>query len=91
MSVGDTLTYEFVATNTGATDLTGVIISDPLARAVATDVCPGRPARRWLPAESMTCTATYAVTQADVNAGQIDNTATVDATDPGRATDLEHR
>ena len=30
----------------------------------------------------MTCTATYSVTQGDVDNGSIDNTATVDSTDP---------
>ena len=82
VSVDDTLTYEFVATNTGATDLTDVTISDPLAGLSALSCTPAQPAALAV-GEALTCTATYTVTQADVNAGQIDNTATVDALDPG--------
>ena len=82
VSIGDTLTYEFVAVNTGATDLTGVVISDPLP-GLSPLSCVPVTGSTLAPAESMTCTATFSVSAADSNNGQIDNTATVDGADPG--------
>ena len=82
VSLNDTLTYEFVATNDGTVTLDNVTITDPLPGLSALTCSPGS-GSSLAPTESMTCTATYVVTQADVDAGQILNTATVDATDPG--------
>ncbi|MFN8195561.1 MAG: GEVED domain-containing protein [Nocardioidaceae bacterium] len=76
-AVGDTIAYTFVVTNTGNVTLTGVTVDDPLVGAV---VCP---ATTLAPGASTTCTATYTLTQADVDAGVVDNTATVTGTDPG--------
>ncbi len=75
VSQGDTLTYGFVATNVGIPDLTSVAISDPLSGLSPMSCIPGQPAD--LPSgSSVSCTATYVVTAADVAAGQIVNTAT---------------
>ncbi|MCP3974606.1 MAG: DUF11 domain-containing protein, partial [bacterium] len=82
VSVDDTLTYEFVATNDGTVTLDGVTVTDPLVGLSALTCVPVA-GSTLAPTESMTCTATYSVTQADVDNGQIDNTATVNATDPG--------
>jgi uncharacterized repeat protein (TIGR01451 family) len=82
VSLGDTLTYQFVATNDGNVTLDGVTISDPLPGLSALSCAPVA-GSSLAPAGSMTCAATYSVTQADVDAGSIFNTATVDATDPG--------
>jgi uncharacterized repeat protein (TIGR01451 family) len=73
---GDTIDYDFVVTNTGNVTLTGIVIDDPL---VGTVSCP---TTTLAPGESTTCTATYTLTQADVDAGVVDNTATVTGTDP---------
>ena len=78
VSLGDTLTYQFVATNTGNVTLTGMTIVDPLPGLSALVCTPTQPAT-LAPAASMTCTATYVVTQADVDAGVINNTATGDS------------
>ena len=75
-SVGDTIRYTFLVTNTGNVTLTGIVVDDPL---VGTVDCP---VTTLAPAESTTCTATYMLTQADVDAGMVDNTATVTGTDP---------
>ena len=82
VSVGDTLTYSFVATNSGTVTLDGVTIADPLPGLSALSCSPAA-GSSLAPGTSMTCTATYSVSQADVDAGEILNTATVDATDPG--------
>ncbi|MGV8848839.1 MAG: beta strand repeat-containing protein [Propionibacteriaceae bacterium] len=75
-SAGSTLPYTFVVTNTGNVTLTGVVVNDPLLTSVscvATTLAPGA---------QTTCSATYALTQADVDAGHIANTASVSATPP---------
>ena len=82
VTIGDTLTYEFVATNNGSVTLSAVAISDPLPGLSALTCAPAA-GSSLAPTETMTCTATYSVTQSDVDNGQIDNTATVNGTDPG--------
>jgi len=74
---GDVITYTFVATNEGPITLTGVVIADPLPRLSALAYqWPSATAGVLAPGESVTATATYAVSQADVDAGQRVNTAT---------------
>jgi len=80
-SLGDVLTYRFVATNTGNVTLTGVTISDPLAGLSALSCTPVTPAS-VAPGATVDCTATYTVDQDDVDAGTVVNTATVHATPP---------
>ena len=77
--VGSTVGYSFEVTNTGNVTLTSVSVSDPLVGAVT---CP---AGSLAPGASTTCTATYTLTQADVDAGRVDNSATVSGTAPSGA------
>ena len=80
--VGDQITYTFTAKNTGNVKLTGVVINDPLAGLSAlTYTWPGA-AGELQPGESVTATATYALTQADIDAGRVANTATTTGTPP---------
>ncbi|RDV43687.1 hypothetical protein DOE76_16465 [Leifsonia sp. ku-ls] len=80
--VGDTVTYRFTSTNTGSTTLTNVRITDPLAGLSAlTYTWPGVPGT-LLPGQSVTATATYRLTQADIAAGHVVNTATTVGTPP---------
>ncbi|WP_197021565.1 hypothetical protein [Cellulomonas sp. HZM] len=74
--VGDVLTYTFVVTNTG-----NVTISDPHVIDGATSYpCP---VATLAPGESTTCDGPrHTVTQADVDAGSVHNTATAAGTDP---------
>ncbi len=69
---GDTLTYQFVASNTGNVPLTNVDISDPMA-GLGTLVCDITLPVSLAPAEAVTCTASYVVQPADT---VISNTAT---------------
>ncbi len=74
MIPGDILTYDYVVTNAGNVTLTEPIaISDDK---IASVTCPALPAGGIQPGASVTCTAEYAVTQADVDAGQVTNLAT---------------
>ena len=80
-TAGDVITYTFDVTNTGDDPLTDVTVTDPLPglSAIDCDTFDGSLAS----GESTTCTATYAVTQADVNSGSVDNLATATGTTPG--------
>ncbi|GEP36083.1 hypothetical protein NSZ01_38510 [Nocardioides szechwanensis] len=79
--LGDTITYGFKVTNTGNVTLNPVTVHDPLFGGTSPNVtCPTGPV---VPGASITCTGrTYTLTQADVNAGTVDNTATATGTAP---------
>lgn len=74
-AVGDVLTFEFRLTNSGNVTLPGPFtVADPLiTTAGGTITCPAGP---LAPTATLTCTGSYTVTQADLDAGQIINSAT---------------
>ena len=73
IEVGDVLTYQIVATNTGNIALNNVTISDP-------GLTPGIAGAALLqPLASLSLTGSYTVGQADIDAGQLINTATGDS------------
>ncbi|HVL25205.1 MAG TPA: PT domain-containing protein, partial [Thermomicrobiales bacterium] len=88
VSVNDTITYQFVVTNSGNVTLHNVVLSDPMTGLTWADPDP-RQIGTLAPNASTTITATYTVTQADVNNGEIGNTATVDSDESGPTTDSE--
>ncbi len=84
VEIGDTVTFHFAVTNTGNTTEKNVTITDPMTglSAVGSFVWPGA-AGTLLPGQTMTATATYQATAADIDNGSVRNTATVTATAPG--------
>lgn len=80
-AVDEDVTYTFVATNTGNVTLTDVSITDPMPGLSALSCDAALPAT-LAPLGQVTCTATYTVTQDDVDAGTITNAATATATPP---------
>ena len=78
--VGDVIIYRFAVTNTGNVTLTGVTLSDPLPGLTLT----GGPIAALAPGvtDSTTFTGTYAVTQANLEAEQVVNQATVSGNPP---------
>ncbi|GAA1392337.1 hypothetical protein GCM10009639_23730 [Kitasatospora putterlickiae] len=77
--LGEQITYDFVVTNTGNVTLKDVKVTETTFTGTGTPpvpVCPTGPAAALAPGAEMTCTATYTVTQADVDAGSIKNIAT---------------
>lgn len=77
---GETISYSFAVTNTGNQTLSSITVSDPMVSPIS---CPsGNPIPSLAPGATETCTGTYAVTQADVDAGSKDNTATVEGENP---------
>ncbi len=78
-AVGDEIVYTITATNTGETELTNVDISDALIDGLESWECtPEIPATLAVGAQ-ITCTATYEVTAADIDAGTVFNQACVDS------------
>jgi len=78
-----TVTFTFTVTNTGNETLTGLAVADAnfTGDGEVSDVdCQG--VEILAPTESVDCTATYQVTQADVDAGIVTNSSTATATDP---------
>ena len=72
------ITYSFTITNSGTVTLDPVTVTDPLPGLSAIS-CP---ATLLAGGADMTCTATYVITQADIDAGQVDNEADVSGTPP---------
>ena len=69
LAAGDHVPYEFIVTNGGRVAVTDLVVHDPVIGPVT---CP---VTRLEPDETVTCTATYTLTAADVARGSIDNTA----------------
>ncbi|MEK0265943.1 hypothetical protein QT383_06485 [Stenotrophomonas rhizophila] len=73
-ATGTVLPYSYLVTNTGNITLTDpVTITDDRIPSVN---CPALPAGGLAPGTSVTCTGTYTVTQADLDAGNVTNIAT---------------
>jgi large repetitive protein len=78
-TVGSTLTYAIRAQNTGAVTLSNIVITDPKFPSLSCTI--GTLAPNAISAANA-CTATYTVTQADINSGSVSNTATATGTNP---------
>jgi uncharacterized repeat protein (TIGR01451 family) len=79
---GDELTYQIDVTNTGDITLTNVIVTDPM-------ISPGLSSCPVLPiGETCTLTGNYTITQADVQSGAIENTATGNSEETLPVTDV---
>jgi hypothetical protein len=79
---GEVTTYAFVVTNTGNVTLTGITVADTTFTGSGTRPVVHCPVTTLAPGHQMRCTATYTVTQADVDAGHLTNTATASGTPP---------
>ncbi|WP_307038726.1 DUF7507 domain-containing protein [Agromyces ramosus] len=83
-AAGQTVAYSFVVTNTGNVTVHAASVTETAfsgARAAPVISCP-LAAASLVPGAFVTCTAPYTVAQADVDAGQITNTATATASAP---------
>ncbi|MFD2561721.1 DUF7507 domain-containing protein, partial [Aquimarina rubra] len=77
-NVGDIITYTFTVTNTGNVQVDNIFIDDILTGSTNLVVNPSILA----PGEQGTATATYAISQTDINNGEVINSATVMGEDP---------
>ncbi|HBR55825.1 MAG TPA: hypothetical protein DEA82_17205, partial [Flavobacteriaceae bacterium] len=73
----ETIEYRFTVQNTGNVTLTNIDIEDPLVNVLGGPItlAPGQ-------TDVSSFSATYLITQADINAGEVINQATVEGTDP---------
>jgi uncharacterized repeat protein (TIGR01451 family) len=79
---GTVVTYSFKVSNTGTQPLSNVVVTDPLG-GLSPISCP---ANSLAIGASITCTATYSTTSADVAHGTLTNTATATSTDSNGVT-----
>ena len=68
-AVGDEIDYEYLVTNTGNVEISALAITDDR---IASVTCP---VTTLAPTETTTCTATYSVTQDDLDLGSVTNIA----------------
>jgi uncharacterized repeat protein (TIGR01451 family) len=85
--VGQVVPYSFLVTNTGNVTLTGVKVTDTVTppsdpAGLSPVTCPGTP---LAPGATVTCIASYTVTQADLDNGSVNDSATVTGTPPATA------
>src|SRR5690606_3856602 len=74
---GNSIEYTFTVTNTGNVTMTAVEVTDPkITGAITLDVT------ELAPGEVATGTATYTITQAEKDAGEVENLATATGTPP---------
>jgi uncharacterized repeat protein (TIGR01451 family) len=76
--VGDTITYTFTVTNTGNLTIANIDINDATLGVANLALVPSTLA----PAEVGSATQNYSITQADIDAGQVTNTAIAKGQDP---------
>ncbi|WP_119275179.1 DUF7507 domain-containing protein [Taklimakanibacter deserti] len=74
---GETITYAFAVSNTGNVTLNGVTVTDPLVTVVG-----GPTTLDVNETDTTTFTGSYVVTQADIDAGQVDNLALATGSPP---------
>ncbi|MET8152810.1 DUF6923 family protein [Actinoplanes sp. NPDC049668] len=87
-AAGQTVTYTFTAVNSGNVTLTGAAVRDVEfsgTGTLANPPCALSPTT-LAPGARATCTARYAVTQADINAGHVSNVATATGIAPDGST-----
>jgi len=78
----DTIFYSFTIENTGNTTLTNIVLTDPTITGSVTTPITNCNVASLAPAGTFDCNVTYSLTQADVDAGSVLNTASVTGTPP---------
>ena len=90
-TVGQVITYGFTIANTGNATLTNVVVTDPKIPALSCTIASNKPINVVNTVNTASCSGTYTVTQADIdafaiNGTQLANTATVNARTPNGTT-----
>ena len=86
---GDVITYSYNVTANGTANLTNVQVTDPLP-GLSNITCSSKNTIPFLAAgANVICTATYNITQEDIEAGKRDNVATADSVQTDPVQDME--
>lgn len=82
--IGDTIAYTFTVENTGNVSLSNVMVTDPLITGAPNNgtISCGAGISLMAPGDIVICSATYNVTQTDIDAGMVANTANATGTPP---------
>jgi uncharacterized repeat protein (TIGR01451 family) len=88
-AAGQTVTYSFLVTNTGNSNLSNIDVTESSFTGTGTAPLVTCPVAVLVPAQQETCTATYVASQSDVDAGSIKNTAVAHGTPPGAVTPVD--
>jgi uncharacterized repeat protein (TIGR01451 family) len=81
-AAGQTVTYTFAVTNTGNATVSGISINETHFTGSGTLSAISCPPTALAPHDQLSCSATYVVTQTDMDAGSVSNTATATGLDP---------
>jgi Domain of unknown function DUF11 len=85
-AAGTTIDYSYDVTNSGGTELTAVTVTENSFTGLGTTPSPSCPDTTLAAGASETCTATYQLTQSEIDTGTaIENTATASGTPPFNA------
>src|SRR5690554_2311859 len=84
--VGETITYTFTVTNEGNVSLSNVTVTDPLIAVITGPTGDINNDGILDVTETWVYTGTYAITQADIDAGQVTNQATATGIAPDQST-----
>src|SRR5690554_2995101 len=84
--VGETITYTFTVTNEGNVSLSNVTVTDPLIAVITGPTGDINNDGILDVTETWMYTGTYAITQADIDAGQVTNQATATGIAPDQST-----
>src|SRR5690606_7693694 len=76
--VGETISYSFTVENIGYQTLTSITVNDPMVTVVGAPIASLEPGDT----DNSTFTASYTITQGDIDAGAIQNTATATGKNP---------
>ena len=83
VKAGDAVTWTVTVKNTGNVTLTNVTVTDALAGATIVTPCGfSSPIATMAPAATVSCDVSYSVTQANVDAGSVTNTASATGKPP---------
>ena len=86
-NAGQVISYSFVVSNTGNVPVTGIAVNEVEFSGSVPMSAVSCPAASLDPGQQLTCTASYTLTQDDVDSGSLRNTANASGTSSGWSTE----
>ncbi len=82
-AAGQSVAYSFTVTNSGTVTVSSLVVNDSFTSPSGAAPAVSCPVTTLAPGVSTTCTSSYVVTQADIDAGSFTDSATASGTTPG--------